>query len=259
MARHPRNCVPRQGVTVNRRRIPRSQQRRSTAFLRRPAARTSVRRKATRLGKRSAQDGLGVGPKPFAEMDFSNDLPTESGIELRGAFDGGLEQRLARRQGAGPVRPSLVIEPTHALVAQLDRASDFESEGREFESLRARHFGIRYWRRMPPFSRQKASGCIAGADELANFMAPTAPESQRSEGKRMRRARGRSDANDPDRKNAFASRISGRCWTWDSSPLIRRNILSLPSSPNSGTAERPLTRRLGAMPNSERPSAERDL
>src|ERR1700738_3403904 len=26
-----------------------------------------------------------------------------------------------------------------ALVAQLDRASDFESEGREFESLRARH------------------------------------------------------------------------------------------------------------------------
>src|SRR6516162_40288 len=26
----------------------------------------------------------------------------------------------------------------HALVAQLDRASDFESEGREFESLRAR-------------------------------------------------------------------------------------------------------------------------
>jgi hypothetical protein len=37
-----------------------------------------------------------------------------------------------------PVRPSLVIEPTHALVAQLDRASDFESEGREFESLRAR-------------------------------------------------------------------------------------------------------------------------
>ena len=26
-----------------------------------------------------------------------------------------------------------------APVAQLDRASDFESEGREFESLRARH------------------------------------------------------------------------------------------------------------------------
>ena len=71
-------------------------------------------------------------------MDFFNELPTEAGIELPGAFDAGLEQRLARRQGAGPVRPSLVIEPTHALVAQLDRASDFESEGREFESLRAR-------------------------------------------------------------------------------------------------------------------------
>jgi hypothetical protein len=27
-----------------------------------------------------------------------------------------------------------------ALVAQLDRASAFEAEGREFESLRARHF-----------------------------------------------------------------------------------------------------------------------
>jgi hypothetical protein len=39
-----------------------------------------------------------------------------------------------------PVWPSLVLEPTHALVAQLDRASDFETEGREFESLRARHF-----------------------------------------------------------------------------------------------------------------------
>jgi multidrug efflux pump subunit AcrA (membrane-fusion protein) len=81
-------------------------------------------------------------------MDFSNDLPTEAGIELPGAFDDDLEQRdleqrLARRQGAGPVRPSLVIEPTHALVAQLDRASDFESEGREFESLRARqHLGL---------------------------------------------------------------------------------------------------------------------
>jgi hypothetical protein len=29
---------------------------------------------------------------------------------------------------------------TNALVAQLDRASDFDSEGREFESLRVRQF-----------------------------------------------------------------------------------------------------------------------
>jgi hypothetical protein len=33
-----------------------------------------------------------------------------------------------------------------APVAQLDRAPDYESGGREFESLRARHFGIRYRR-----------------------------------------------------------------------------------------------------------------
>src|ERR1700761_8889370 len=32
----------------------------------------------------------------------------------------------------------LDVEETNALVAQLDRASDFDSEGREFESLRAR-------------------------------------------------------------------------------------------------------------------------
>ena len=33
--------------------------------------------------------------------------------------------------------PNLVTRSKHALVAQLDRASDYESEGREFESLRA--------------------------------------------------------------------------------------------------------------------------
>jgi hypothetical protein len=37
----------------------------------------------------------------------------------------------------GATQPSLVIG-SQALVAQLDRASDFDSEGREFESLRAR-------------------------------------------------------------------------------------------------------------------------
>jgi hypothetical protein len=45
---------------------------------------------------------------------------------------------LHRRRTA---RTSLISEAFEtALVAQLDRASDFESEGREFESLRARHF-----------------------------------------------------------------------------------------------------------------------
>ena len=32
-------------------------------------------------------------------------------------------------------------QPSDAPVAQLDRASDYEFEGRTFESLRARHFG----------------------------------------------------------------------------------------------------------------------
>ena len=35
---------------------------------------------------------------------------------------------------------NLVTRSRDALVAQLDRASDYESEGQGFESLRARHF-----------------------------------------------------------------------------------------------------------------------
>ena len=63
----------------------------------------------------------------------------------------GLEKGLAKcnlvramvrtqRTGPGPKNrpPTQAFERTNALVAQLDRASDFESEGREFESLRAR-------------------------------------------------------------------------------------------------------------------------
>src|ERR1700729_4407853 len=40
--------------------------------------------------------------------------------------------------GIGGVCPELFRE--NAPVAQLDRASDYESEGRTFESFRARHF-----------------------------------------------------------------------------------------------------------------------
>src|SRR5262249_41223377 len=36
-------------------------------------------------------------------------------------------------------KPRFAVFLPQALVAQLDRASDFDSEGREFESLRARH------------------------------------------------------------------------------------------------------------------------
>ena len=39
-------------------------------------------------------------------------------------------------------RPRLPSDPDDAPVAQLDRASDYESEGREFESLRARQFSL---------------------------------------------------------------------------------------------------------------------
>jgi hypothetical protein len=49
-------------------------------------------------------------------------------------------------------RPALRLRCSakNAPVAQLDRALDYESRGQEFESLRARHFGIRYRHRTPP-------------------------------------------------------------------------------------------------------------
>jgi hypothetical protein len=37
-----------------------------------------------------------------------------------------------------------LIAPHRAPVAQLDRASDYESEGRAFESLRVHHFPLSY-------------------------------------------------------------------------------------------------------------------
>ena len=49
-----------------------------------------------------------------------------------------VEHRLAKARVAGsiPVFRSISIAP----LAQLDRAFDYESKGREFESLRVRHF-----------------------------------------------------------------------------------------------------------------------
>ena len=44
---------------------------------------------------------------------------------------------LGQSQSGGWLTPSMKAS---APLAQLDRASDYESEGREFESLRARHF-----------------------------------------------------------------------------------------------------------------------
>src|SRR3954470_18626883 len=42
----------------------------------------------------------------------------------------------------GCLRATPALSAKNAPVAQLDRASDYESEGRTFESFRARHFGI---------------------------------------------------------------------------------------------------------------------
>ena len=39
-------------------------------------------------------------------------------------------------------RPCIGSAPSNAPVAQLDRASDYESEGRAFESLRVRHLSF---------------------------------------------------------------------------------------------------------------------
>ena len=49
-----------------------------------------------------------------------------------------VEHRLAkaRVEGSNPFFRSILYAP----LAQLDRAFDYESKGREFESLRARHF-----------------------------------------------------------------------------------------------------------------------
>ena len=47
-----------------------------------------------------------------------------------------VEHRLAKARVAGSIP---VVRSIFAPLAQLDRAFDYESKGREFESLRARH------------------------------------------------------------------------------------------------------------------------
>ena len=61
--------------------------------------------------------------------------------------------------------------PSFALVAQLDRVSDYESEGQEFESLRGHHFQLSrfaalfsYNRELAQFGRAPALG--AGGREF---------------------------------------------------------------------------------------------
>src|SRR5262249_16045969 len=75
--------------------------------------------------------------------DFVGDSLGDSLSNFRGDF-GGEFTGDAGAVRTGDFRRELVIvrAPASALVAQLDRASDFESEGREFESLRAREINL---------------------------------------------------------------------------------------------------------------------
>ena len=70
--------------------------------------------------------------------------------------DHGMDARVAVRSSSGiQTRSSLERRP--ALVAQLDRAPDFESGGRGFESLRARQFSPR---RVPAASNRGSEANI---------------------------------------------------------------------------------------------------
>ena len=51
-------------------------------------------------------------------------------------------RRMIAASGDRPLRPGESVTYKYAPVAQLDRVSGYEPEGREFESLRARHFTI---------------------------------------------------------------------------------------------------------------------
>ena len=56
-------------------------------------------------------------------------------VARRPSFSDGAD----RRMGLTFAHVHSIISPVHALVAQLDRASDSDSEGRTFESCRAHH------------------------------------------------------------------------------------------------------------------------
>jgi integrase len=54
------------------------------------------------------------------------------------------EQPPKQALAASEAAPAVTLPFQHAPVAQLDRASDFESAGRGFKSLRARHLSMTY-------------------------------------------------------------------------------------------------------------------
>ncbi len=71
-----------------------------------------------------------AAPKQAPSSLKIRDLQGAGKAALRCLHQGGLLSRFRPRRGS----------LRHALVAQLDRAPDYESGGQEFESLRARHF-----------------------------------------------------------------------------------------------------------------------
>jgi hypothetical protein len=71
-----------------------------------------------------------AAPKQAPSSLKIRDLQGAAKAALRCLHQGGLLSRFRPRRGS----------LRHALVAQLDRAPDYESGGQEFESLRARHF-----------------------------------------------------------------------------------------------------------------------
>jgi hypothetical protein len=71
-----------------------------------------------------------------------------------------------------PRTGALHYNPGYAPVAQLDRASGFEPEGREFESLRARHVPVKCPLRgmkPPPACSPPSRGGVTATDPLATF------------------------------------------------------------------------------------------
>ena len=106
-------------------------------------------------------EALGAGKRPTVTITINGHSWRSRIAIMRGRYLIGLSN--ANRQAAGvvtaraprqragalgraglkfahrPTRFRASPERRRALVAQLDRASDYESEGRAFESLRARH------------------------------------------------------------------------------------------------------------------------
>jgi hypothetical protein len=70
-------------------------------------------------------------------------IPKKPALGLDPRVQAGFRKRSRSTKNLGHDPISRIRVMVQALVAQLDRASDFESEGREFESLRARHLAPR--------------------------------------------------------------------------------------------------------------------